>query len=112
MFQPLFVRPLQPSEKEDLMRCAQSSNKEEACRASVVLLSSEGKTALEIGQSIGSHPSNIKKWIRKFNQEGMAGIALKKRGPQGGPRPRFSQRQIEEILRLSDTKPSSFGYRF
>ncbi|HVG18453.1 MAG TPA: helix-turn-helix domain-containing protein, partial [Blastocatellia bacterium] len=112
MVQPLFVRPLSPSETEGLKRCAESSNREEACRAAAILLSSEGKTATEIGAALGSHPTNIKKWIGKFNKDGLDGIAVKKRGPQGGPRPRFSLRQIQEILRLSETAPSTAGYRF
>jgi DNA-binding NtrC family response regulator/tetratricopeptide (TPR) repeat protein/transposase len=112
MVQHLFVRPLSPDEKESLERCAESSNKVEACRAAVILLSSEGKTALDIGQATGSHTTNIKKWINKFNVDGLEGIAVKKRGPQGGPRPRFSLGQIQEILHLSETVPSSLGYRF
>ncbi|HKP87979.1 MAG TPA: helix-turn-helix domain-containing protein, partial [Blastocatellia bacterium] len=112
MFQPLYVRELIPGEHEGLERCAESSNREEASRAEVILLSSEGKTAVEIGQALGAHPSNIKKWIRRFNKDGLNGIAVKKRGPQGGPRPRFSNSQIEEILGLAERAPSSLGYRF
>ncbi|MFP5260324.1 MAG: sigma 54-interacting transcriptional regulator [Blastocatellia bacterium] len=112
MVQSLFVRPLSPNEKEGLKRCTESSNREEACRAAVILLSSEGKTAKEIGAALGSHPTNIKKWIGKFNRDGLEGIAIKKRGPQGGPRPRFSLRQIQEILHLSKAEPSGLGYRF
>jgi hydrogenase-4 transcriptional activator len=112
MSEPLFARPLLPDEDEELKRYAASSNKEEACRAAVILLSSEGKTATEIRESLGSHTSNIKKWIRKFNKDGLGGIAVKKRGPQGGPRPRFLTGQIQEILRLSEITPSSIGYRF
>jgi transposase len=104
MFQPLFTRPLLPEEKEGLDRYAESSNKEEACRAAVILLSSNGKTALEIAQELGSHPSNIKKWIRKFNKGGLEGIAVKKRGPQGGPRPTFSPGQIQEIRRKNSRR--------
>src|SRR5215216_4312764 len=112
MFQPLYTRQLLPEEEETLERLARSSNKEESCRAAVILLSSKGKTAAEIGQAVGSHPSNIKKWIRNFNKAGLEGIAVKKRGPQGGPRPRFSQGQIQEIAHLSETAPPSLGYRF
>ncbi|MEK6410891.1 MAG: sigma 54-interacting transcriptional regulator [Acidobacteriota bacterium] len=81
-------------------------------RARVILLSAEGRTAVEISQSIGSHPSNIKKWIRKFNKDGVEGISTKKRGPQGGPRPKFTSSQIEEMLSLAGMSPSQVGYGF
>jgi transcriptional regulator with GAF, ATPase, and Fis domain/tetratricopeptide (TPR) repeat protein len=112
MFQPLFVRPLELEEKEVLTRCRESSNKEEAGRAEIILLSSAGKTAAEISQALSFHPSNIKKWIRKFNRDGINGIVVKKRGPQGGPRPHFTQAQTAAILTLASSKPSSLGLSF
>jgi transposase len=112
MFQPLFVRPLMATEREVLRDCSRSSNKEEAWRAEVILLSAGGKTAAEISQSMGFHPANVKKWIRKFNKEGITGIAVKKRGPQGGPRPHFIPAQVDQILQLSKTDPSHLGLRF
>jgi len=112
MYQPLYVRPLSEEEKAELQRASQSANREESARAAVVLLSAEGKTAGEIGQLLNAHPSNIKKWIRRFNQEGLSGIVVRKRGPQGGPRPRFTQQQIQELLRLYETPPASLGYPF
>jgi hydrogenase-4 transcriptional activator len=112
MFQALFVRELMAVEREALARFSESPNREEASRAAVILLSSEGKTAAEIGHALGAHPSNIKKWIRRFNKDGLNGIAVKKRGPQGGPRPRFSNRQIEEILTLAGKAPVNLGYDF
>src|SRR5215510_16434118 len=112
MFQPLFVRPLTPEEREGLRQFTESTCKEEAARARVILASAEGKTAIEISNSFGSHPTNIKKCIRKFNSEGLEGISAKKRGPQGGPRPRFSNVQIDEVLRLASINPVEAGYGF
>lgn len=112
MFQPIFVRVLIPSEREGLTISAESPNREEAARARVILLSAEGKTAAEISQQIGSHPSNVKKWIRRFNEQGLVGVSARKRGPQGGPRPRFTPEQTETILRLSKTEPAALGYSF
>jgi transposase-like protein len=71
MFQPLFVRPLTPDERQGLEQFLHTSNKEEGVRARVILASAQGKTAVEISQSMGSHPSNIKKWIRTFNARGI-----------------------------------------
>lgn len=112
MFQPLFVRPLTLDEREGLKQYSESPNREQAIRAGVILLSADGKTAVEINQSLGSHRTNIKKWIRKFNSDGLDGISSKKRGPQGGPRPNFTSAQVEEILRLASMRPAEAGYRF
>ncbi len=112
MFQPLFVRPLQSEEREILTRCLGSSNREEAGRAEIILLSSQGRTAAEISQTLKFHPSNIKKWIRKFNRDGINGIVVKKRGPQGGPRPHFTAAQTAAILELANTDPSGLGLPF
>jgi hydrogenase-4 transcriptional activator len=112
MFQPLFVRALTRDEREGLKQYSKAPNREQAVRAGVILLSAEGKTAAEISQLFGSHTSNIKKWIRTFNADGLAGISAKKRGPQGGPRPNFTSTQIEEMLRLASLDPAQAGYRF
>ena len=112
MFQPLFVRPLTPDERKGLDNYSKSSNKEEVVRARVILASADGKTATEISKDFGSHPSNIKKWIRTFNAVGLEGITAKKRGPQGGPRPKFTSSQIEALWGLSNTEPVDAGYDF
>jgi DNA-binding NtrC family response regulator/tetratricopeptide (TPR) repeat protein len=112
MYQPLYVRAIEVEERDALEQHLRSANREESCRASVILLSSEGKSAPEISKLLGSHPSNIKKWIRRFNTQGISGIAVKKRGPQGGPRPRFTPEQIDMIVSLAERSPYEMGYGF
>ena len=112
MYQPLIVRPLSTSERESLELYLRSSNREESWRAEAILLSAAGKTAAEISEELGYHPSNIKKWIRAFNRKGIEGIAVKKRGPQGGPRPKFTRQQTDEIIKLSTLAPREAGYNY
>ncbi|MCI0562953.1 MAG: helix-turn-helix domain-containing protein, partial [Nitrososphaera sp.] len=112
MYQPLFARPLAAWEKEELERSLRSSDREDSWRAEAILLSAKGRTAVEISKELGYHPSNIKKWIRTFNREGIAGIAAKKRGPLGGPRPKFTRQQTDEIIKLSTVAPRESGYSF
>ncbi|HLG13778.1 MAG TPA: sigma 54-interacting transcriptional regulator [Blastocatellia bacterium] len=112
MFQPLFARPLTDAERETLEVTARSAKKEEAHRADAILQSASGKTAAEISQALRHHPSNIKKWIRSFNKDGLGGVAPKKRGPQGGPRPNFTRAQTEAILELARSSPLEHGYSF
>ncbi len=112
MYQSLFARLLTGNEKEALLRCTASVVKEESQRAEVILLSAQGKTIGEISDFLGFHPTNIKKWIRSFNENGLEGIAVKKRGPQGGPRPTFTRQQVRDIVNLSKTAPASHGLKF
>ncbi len=112
MYEPLESRPLSREEREGLLRCRQSSSGEEARRAEVILLSADGKAASEIGSVVGMHPTNVKKWIRRFNREGLSGILVRKRGPQGGPRPQFSKAQINAMVELSGMDPRSLGFSF
>src|SRR5690242_5226769 len=112
MFQPLFVRSLSDEEKTQLAARSSAPAREESWRAAVILRSAEGESAADIGRALGFHPSNVKKWIRKFNQEGIAGIAPRKRGPREGPRPRFSREDITRLLDLAACDPTSLGLGF
>jgi hydrogenase-4 transcriptional activator len=112
MFQPLFVRSLSEDERKQLAVRSSAPVREESWRAAVILRSAEGESAADIGRALGFHPSNVKKWIRKFNQEGIAGIAPRKRGPREGPRPRFSREDIARILDLAASEPASLGLGF
>jgi hydrogenase-4 transcriptional activator len=112
MFQPLFVRSLSEEEKTQLAARSSAPAREESWRAAVILRSAEGESAADIGRALGFHPSNVKKWIRKFNQEGIAGIAPRKRGPREGPRPRFSREDIGRLLDLAASDPGSLGLGF
>src|ERR1051326_1840865 len=101
MTSPLFVRKLSIVELDKLNEWANSGEPEYARRAQVILQSSSGMTALEIGQRLGFHPDNLKKWIRRFNQQGLSGIEVLKRGP----RSRFSSEQIRALLELYHQSP-------
>jgi hydrogenase-4 transcriptional activator len=112
MVQSLLVRPFTEEERRQLTAQMESANKEEARRAQLLLLSAERKTSAQIAVHLDFHPSNVKKWIRKFNEEGIPGIEVRKRGPREGPRPSFSRDQVEKLLVLASTDPSSLGLDF
>src|SRR5262245_5450519 len=112
MFQPLFVRSLTDEEKELLAARSNSAARDESWRAAVILRSAEGESAAQIGRALGFHPSNVKKWIRKFNQDGIGGIAARKRGPREGPKPRFTRDDVGHLLELAATDPLTLGLGF
>jgi DNA-binding NtrC family response regulator/tetratricopeptide (TPR) repeat protein len=112
MFQAIFVRPLRAEERKALIAYTRSANGEQSRRARAILLSSQGKTAAQIGRELQLHPSNVKKWIKRFNEMGLEGIAVRKRGPHNGPKPKFTAQQIEKLLRLAACDPATLGYSF
>ena len=55
----------------------------QATRAVMVLLSLHGLSAAQIAGLLDCHPATVRRWVSRFNAEGMAGLA-NGRGP-GGP---------------------------
>src|SRR5262249_18159718 len=108
MTSPLYVRKLSDSEKTALNEWLSSSDRERARRAEVILKSAAGRTAADIGLELGFHPDNLKKWIRRFNQQGINWIEVLKRGP----RSRFGKEQIDAILELFNQSPEQLGLPF
>jgi|GEM_PF-101045 len=114
MSAPLFVRELASQERDVLQQWLSSPDHEKARRARIILFSANGKTAMEIGALLGTHPDVVKKWIRQFNKSGISGIEIQKRGPKSSliqDRP-FTQEQIDELLRLAKQSPESLNLPF
>ncbi|MCS6884146.1 MAG: sigma 54-interacting transcriptional regulator [Acidobacteriota bacterium] len=104
----LFARRPTEQEREVLEEWLMSGDAERARRARVILDSAAGKTAMQIGLETGFHPDNLKKWIRKFNSSGLAGIEVLKRGPKS----KFTAEQIEALRELYSKPPESLGFSF
>jgi transposase len=61
----------------------------QATRAVMVLLSAHGLPAAQIAALLDCHPATVRRWISRFNREGMAGLADRPRSgrpPLGGRR--------------------------
>ena len=55
----------------------------QATRAVMVLLSLHGLAAAQIAELLDCHPATVRRWIGRFNDQGLAGLADRP-GP-GGP---------------------------
>jgi transposase len=68
---------LTPSERSELERVVRhQSGRASACqRARMVLLAAEGTSKCEIGRLVGSHYNNVAKWLRRWRERGMDGLA-------------------------------------
>jgi transposase len=105
----LYVRELKTGEEQQLRRWLNSDDSELRHRARVILLSREGFRVPEIGPMVSAHPTNLRKWIHRFNQRGPRGLISPR---SGGPPPRFSPEQKRRILELSQQRPRDLGLSF
>ena len=62
----------------------------QATRAVMVLLSAHGLPPAQIAELLDCHPATVRRWISRFNAEGMAGLADR---PRSG-RPRLGGRRL------------------
>ena len=62
----------------------------QATRAVMVLLSAHGLAPAQIAVLLDCHPATVRRWIGRFNDEGLAGLADR---PRCG-RPRLGGRQL------------------
>ena len=71
-----FLRMLTDKEKGILYQLM-LDDKEAGYRAKIILLKGDGYTVPEIRRATNYHDSNIRKWIHRFNEKGLDGIASK-----------------------------------
>lgn len=105
----LQVRVLSKKELAQLNRWVERGEKELPVRARIILLSGEGYRVPEIGAILGRHPTNLRKWIHRFNEKGCQGLISER---SGGRPPRFTEEQKQQIVALARTNPRSLGLDF
>ena len=71
-----FLRLLTNNEKNRLHDSI-LEDRESGYRAKIILLKDDGYTVPEIRKATNHHDSNIRKWIHRFNEKGIDGIASK-----------------------------------
>jgi transposase len=105
----LYVRSLKVDEQAKLNEMARGSDPELAQRAQIVLLSSQRVGVHEIGTRVNLHPINVRKWIHRFDKQGINGL-LPRHSP--GRPPVFTKKQRDAIADLAMTDPGTLGLGF
>ncbi len=72
-----FLRLITDDERNTLYDMMQEVDSESGYRAKIILLKDDGYTVPEIRRITGHHDVNIRKWIHRFNEKGIDGIASK-----------------------------------
>ena len=107
----IYARPLLPDERRELVRMAEGLDTRMAQRARVILLSSEERYRVpEIADMIGLGSDKVRKWIHRFNKEGMQGLYTRPYKP--GPPPKFDVETRRKIVRVAQTPPRQLGLLF
>jgi transposase len=78
-------------------------------RAKVIRLAREGKTGKVIAEELGLNPATVRKWLKRFNETGLAGLQDAERS---GKPPRYTPAQVGEVVATALTNPSTLGLPF
>lgn len=106
----IYARILRDNEQRRLQEWAWHRNDPDMRkRAHVILLSAQGYTVPQISAQVGLHPINVRKWIHRFNTQGLNGLQS---GKSPGRPPRFTEEQRRIIVRLAHTDPRALGLPF
>ena len=106
----LYVRELEDTEWIELESMLEEQDGDvPAQRLMIVLLSAQGHRVQEVSQEVELHPINVRKWIHRFNAEGMDGL---RSGKSPGRPPVFSDDQRDNIVTLANSDPRKFGLSF
>ncbi len=100
-----FARKLTRNERDTVYGLI--DNKEIGYRALIIALSHEGQEVREIARKLNMHPVNVRKWIRKFNEEGPKCLYSK-----AGRKPKFHRSVEKKLLRIAITKPHKLNLPF
>jgi transposase len=106
----LFTRKLTDDELDELEHLLQHPESElPVQRLMIILLSAQGCRVQDVSRKVELHPINVRKWIHRFNEEGIDGL---RSGKSPGRPPVFSTNQREVIAEIASSDPRQLGLNF
>ncbi len=106
----LYVRLLVEEEHARLDKMiAEAGSEALSTRARIVLLSSQGYTSSEIASQVNRHPASVRKWIQRFNAEGISSLL---EAPSPGRKRSYTEEQAQKMVEIALTEPRSLGQQF
>jgi transposase len=108
MRNPLFVRSLSESEREQMEAGLRSGNAFVLRRCQIILVSARGQRASAIAETVGCDDETVRDVIRTFNERGVGVLQ------RGSTRPHrtqaaFSVAQTERLREMLHQSPRNFG---
>src|SRR6476659_1325511 len=103
-----FLRMLTMDER-NYLHLMLDEDTEAGYRAKIILLKDDGYTVTEIRKITNHHDNNIRKWIHRFNENGIDGITSKKHNHK---QHKFTNDLEKQIVDIASANPRSFGLGF
>lgn len=110
MSKSLYVREMTEAEVREIRELAASDSVKTRQRAAIMLLSRQYHVVREIAREVNLHEQNVRKWIKRFNKEGVEGIFSDY--SNCGPGSPYTDEQKKRIRKMGATKPRSMGLPF
>jgi transposase len=107
----LRVRPLTAAEAAELRQRAASRTLPAWAveRARMVWGVHAGETVPAVARRLGVHPDSVRAWVKRFNAEGLDGLADR---PRAGRPAAYGPDVVGEVLAAALTKPDALGLPF
>jgi transposase len=106
----LYTRKLKQQERKSLEAHLRTPEEDlPAHRLQIIMLSAAGKRVPEISEEVHLHPINVRKWIHRFNQQGLDGL---RSGKSPGRPPVFDEEQRNAIVHIANTNPRALGLHY
>ncbi len=108
---PLRLRPLTEEEERVISKLArsQSASKRLVERAEIIQLAKEGQTIPQIMQQLQVSEPTVRKWWKRFEQQGLVGL---EDAPRAGAPSRYSPESKARVLEVALTRPSDLNLGF
>jgi transposase len=78
-------------------------------RARIIQASAEGKEVAEIAGELGVKDHKVRKWIKRFNERGVAGLEDE---PRSGRPATYTPEEVSEVIATALTDPQKLGLPF
>lgn len=107
----LRLRRLTEEETRVIKKVSQSRIEEARLveRATIVRLASEGKTVPQIAAAVSIDEKTVRKWLKRFAEQGLAGLAD---APRSGAPSRYTPEVKAEIVATALRRPRELGQPF
>lgn len=101
---PEFVRPLTAEEAEAVKRLLRMRTIPAGVHQRALMLhwSAQGQTAVAIAARLEHKPDSVRRWIRRFNAEGLAGLEER---PGRGRKPEFGKTDALTVVETALAPP-------
>jgi transposase len=105
---PLGLRPFTQEEERVITKLVRSQTASARLveRAKILHLASRGQTVPQIAASLGINEKTVRKWFRRFEQQGLAGL---EDAPRSGAPSHYTAENKAFVLQAARTRPSELG---